>query len=191
MNLISLAVMRLYFNVLVIMKEVNIYIKESCDSKVTKSGYYIAIMTTTGGKRKLTNSFSDTTNYRMIIQGAIDAISMLNQPCIINLFTNTAFGMSKIRKSDGTWREFSQEGVNMDLLNKLKDLIITGGHEMYNFYEKNLLDEALVAYENDKSPNHIVLRLHEDVCDKLYDRCKQEKRSVSELIESLVARYLG
>ena len=39
------------------MKEVNIYIKESCDALDTKDGYYIAVMTTQGGKRKFSNYF--------------------------------------------------------------------------------------------------------------------------------------
>lgn len=170
------------------MKEVNIYIKESCDALDTKNGYYIAVMTTQGGRRKFSNSFKDTTNYRMIIQGAIDAISMLNQPCIINLFTNTTFGMSKIRKGDGSWKEFPKDSVNMDLLFELKKLILEGEHELYNFYDKNLVDEAVEACGN---PNHLVLKLNEDIYSRLNKKCKQEKRSANEIIESLLSYYLN
>lgn len=170
------------------MKEVNIYIKESCDTLDTKDGYYIAVMTTQGGKRKFSNSFKDTTNYRMIIQGAIDAISMLNQPCVINLFTNTTFGMSKIRKGDGSWKEFPKESINMDLLIKLKELIIKGKHELNNFYDKNLVDEAV---ETNGNPNHLVLKLSEDAYNKLNNKCKKEGRNINQIIESLINTYLN
>ena len=171
------------------MKEVNIYIKESCDSLNTKDGYYIAVMTTYGGKCKFSNSFSDTTNYRMIIQGAIDAIARLNQPCIINLFTNTTFGMSKIRKSDGTWRDYIKSSVNTELLNELKALILEGGHEVYNFYNKELVDEALEMYDSDDNCNHVVIKLNNDVYGKLLNKCKQAGMNIDEFIEQMISEY--
>lgn len=168
------------------MKEVNIYIKESCDSLDTKEGHYTAVMTTQGGKCKFSNSFPDTTNYRMIIQGAIDAISKLNQPCIVNLFTNTTFGMNKIMKSDGSWRDLPKNSVNIDLLKELKDIIIDGGHNIVNFYDKDLVDEAFESYENENTLTHLVIKLNQNIYNKLNSKCKQEGKTPQEFIESML-----
>ena len=172
------------------MKDVNIYIQESCDSIDSKNGSYIALMTTQGGKCRFSNSFSNTTNYRMTIQGAIDAISKLNQPCNINLFTTTTFGMSKIKKADGSWRDFPKSSINIDLLTELKAVILEGGHEIHNIYNKELVDEALEADGNDQPLNHVVLRLNDDIYNKLINKCKKEKRTVNEIVESLLSQYL-
>lgn len=172
------------------MKEVNIYIQESCDSMNTKNGQYTAIMTTQGKKVQISNTFTNTTNYRMIIQGAIDAISKLNQPCVVNLFTNTPFGMSKIRKSDGVWYDCPEESINSDLLNELKAVVVDGGHELNNFYNKDLVVEAFSAYKGESLNNHVILRLPDKLYNRLNDRCKQEGTNANDFIKSLLDSVL-
>ena len=96
--------------------------------------------------------------------------------------------VSKIRKGDGSWKEFPKESVNMDLLLELKELILKGGHELFNFYDKNLVDEAV---ETNGNPNHLVLKLNEATYNKLNNKCKQEGRNINQIIESLIYTYLN
>lgn len=96
--------------------------------------------------------------------------------------------MTKIRKGDGSWKEFPKESVNMDLLLELKELILKGGHELFNFYDKNLVDEAV---ETNGNPKHLVLKLNEATYNKLNNKCKQEGRNINQIIESLIYTYLN
>ncbi len=61
------------------MKEVNIYIKETYDSVITKDGHYDVLLTTQGKELRFKKSFLNTAHHKLILYGAIDAIKKLNQ----------------------------------------------------------------------------------------------------------------
>ena len=158
------------------MKEVNIYIKESCDA-FTTNGYYDALLTTHGKELRFSKSFSNTSHYRLIIQGAIDAIEKLNQSCIINLYTTAHFGMRRIRHSDGTWRTELGHSVNMDLLLELRDLIQNGGHKLNNIYDKELVNIKLGVENTQLSANGILTNFQQNVPQEIsyYNQSNHDK----------------
>lgn len=184
------------------MKEVNIYVKESWDGLHTKEGSYIVLLSAQGKKLIFSRSFCNTTNYRLIIQGSIDAIKKLNQPCVINLYTNTNFGMSKIRNSKGEWRKDTKGDINTDLLDELKNLLIEGGHEINNFYDKNIVAKEIIGkfkeddggeeqhLPSDEERKYVLINLSSHEYEKLLEKSMECGLSVKSLIKSILKGWI-
>lgn len=172
------------------MKEVNIYIKESCDSMSTKEGSYDVLLTTVGKESRFKNSYPDTTNYRMMIQGAIDAIMKLKQPCVVNLYTRSQFGMSSIRHSDGRWRMVTKNSVNADLLEQLRNLVLEQGHELNNYYDKATVDREFFERGDIQSPKrYIVANLPADVYNTLFKCSRKQGVTINELVKEILVSW--
>ena len=171
------------------MKEVNIYIKDSCDGLYSKEGNYDALLTTQGKELRFSKSFSNTTNYRMMIQGAIDAIKRLKQPCIVNLYTNTAFGMRSIRHKNGCWRTEVKQSVNIDLLLELKDLVEEHGHVLNNFYDKEIIDMMFSKEEMLHDKKSVAVNLPLGVYEKLDLLSQQQGTTINELIKEVLISW--
>lgn len=183
------------------MKEVNVYVKESWDGLHTQEGSYIVLLSTQGKELVFSRSFCNTTNYRLIIQGSIDAIKKLNQPCVINLYTNTNFGMSKIRNSKGEWRKNTKGGINTELLDELRNLLIEGRHEINNFYDKNIVAKEIIGkfkdddgeeqhLPNDEERKYMLINLSFREYEKLLEKSMEHGLSVKSLISSILKGWI-
>ena len=126
------------------MKDVDIYIKEKYDSD-TKAGYYDAMLISQGKELIFSNFFDNTSHYKLVLQGAIDAVNKLNQPCLITMYTKIPFGMLKIRDKDGQWRSELGKSVNIDLLLDFKKLLVSRGHLLKNVYDKDVVEAVLTS----------------------------------------------
>lgn len=132
------------------MKTVKVYIQEYCDSMSSKVGNYILVLE----KDKIINvisngSIENTTNYRMIISGVISAIKVNKETVKLDIYTTTAFGLSKIKNKKG---EFKKEDLgshvsNYDLLNELKYLLQETKHDI-NYYVDTKLVKSIVGKES-------------------------------------------
>lgn len=127
-------------------KEVNINVMGSCKVlESSKDGYYVAELEYKGKRKYLTGEDKNTTSNRMIIKAFIEAISLLKEPCIINLSVGCPIGMRYIRTKSGQYKEAKDKAVNKDLLDQLKDLLESGKHEVIeNITNENI--EKLKKY---------------------------------------------
>jgi hypothetical protein len=100
------------------MKSVVIYSIGSCDAS-TRIGSYDALLDFEGRTRRLHRELHDTTANRLIIQGLIDAVCALKEPCQLKLTTATAIGVSK---------SALKKGVNADAVHELLEALTKGRH---------------------------------------------------------------
>ena len=108
-------------------KEVKLYVEGHCNSmNEQKLGYYIMVLEYKSIRKKFRNDFDKTTANRMIIQGLIDGIKMLKEPCKIDAYMKTPIGLVKLKKYDDN----SPKARKRDLLHKLVDSIIQAGHQV-------------------------------------------------------------
>ena len=95
------------------MKKVIIYSTGSCDY-VSRKGSYAIRMVYKGKSKFFTGKLKDTTANRCIIQGCIEGIKNIREPCNIEFITATALGISRFKKN---------KGVNKLLLRELIELL--------------------------------------------------------------------
>lgn len=94
-------------------KKVTISSVGSCDT-TTRLGYYEVLMEYNGKFKYLKNDLSDTTVNRCIIQGFIDGVRSLREPCDVTLVAATSLGLSAFPKL---------KGPNVDILRVLASVI--------------------------------------------------------------------
>lgn len=87
-------------------KKVTISSVGSCDA-ATRLGYFEALMEYNGKRKYLRHDLADTTANRCIIQGLIEGVRNLREPCEVMLVTSTSLGLPKLK------------GANTDLLRLL------------------------------------------------------------------------
>lgn len=72
------------------MKDVTIYTDGACSGNPGPGGW--ACVLQYGGKQKeLAGAAADTTNQRMELQAALEALKALNQPCRVTLYSDSAY----------------------------------------------------------------------------------------------------
>ncbi len=174
------------------MRLINIYVKESCDALNSKKGSYTTLLSTLEKQMKITKEFENTTNYRMIIQGVIDSIKKLKEPCEINLYTNTTFGMSRIRNKNGEWKDqVSETKPNMDLLVELRDLIIKGEHKINNFYDKTTVDKKIIGNEVSENINKKVsTSISQEMYEELRQKCCKKNIRIEDALKYALTEWL-
>lgn len=101
------------------MKHLKIYSIGSCNPE-TKSGQYQCLLEYGHHKKYLTAKKEETTTNRCIIEGFIDAVRMLKEPCNIELVSTTSIGISGLKKNKGT---------NINLLKQLISRLSEDNHE--------------------------------------------------------------
>jgi ribonuclease HI len=101
------------------MKKVVIYSRGSCDHS-TREGVFAIQLEYMGRTKNFTGSVSDTTAHGCIIQGCIEGVKKLKEPCKVELITSTHMGISKYMKG---------KGVNKGLISELIDLLESNGSE--------------------------------------------------------------
>lgn len=108
-------------------KTINVFLAGGCDAIDTKEGYYIGIMQYKSVEKTLHRIIENTTANRVMLQGLIDMFSTLKEPCIIELYVGCPLGFRRMKTNAGEYKE-TIKGVNNDLLNILRDIIVTGNH---------------------------------------------------------------
>ena len=103
-------------------KKVIIYSRGSCNSE-TREGVFSIKLEYIGKSMGVTGKCSDTTANRCIIQGCIEGVKKLKEPCNVEFITCTKMGISKYTKG---------KGVNKDIIGELISLLESNLHE-YDF----------------------------------------------------------
>ena len=98
-----------------------------------------------------TINLEGTTDTRLRIQILIDIIQDLPEPTHIILYSAT-IGLQKIVDKQGQYKPCSPTKINADLLNKLQEVLIIGGHDIVetktNKYRQFLKREARAINNN-------------------------------------------
>ncbi len=72
------------------MKKVDIYTDGACSGNPGKGGW-AAVLFYEGKKMELSGAAPHTTNQRMELVAAIEALRALNQPCEVTLYSDSAY----------------------------------------------------------------------------------------------------
>ena len=112
------------------MKQVTIYTDGACSGNPGPGGWG-AILEYGGRRKELSGGEAETTNNRMELLAAIEALSSLREPCEVRLYTDSqyfsnAINLSWLRdwKKRG-WKRKDGELKNPDLWQKLDELLET------------------------------------------------------------------
>ncbi|MFA0690976.1 hypothetical protein [Vibrio splendidus] len=95
------------------MKKINIYSRGSCDT-ASRIGMYSSQLEYKNVLKNLSGGIHDTTTNRCVIQGCIEAVGIIKEPCDVEIFTSTKIGVEKFAKG---------KGVNKDLIAELISLL--------------------------------------------------------------------
>ncbi len=72
------------------MKKVEIYTDGACTGNPGKGGYG-AVLIYNGNEKRISKGFRKTTNNRMELMAAIDALSLLKEACIVDLYSDSKY----------------------------------------------------------------------------------------------------
>ena len=105
--------------------KVNIYTDGACSGNPGPGGWG-AILECGGVTKELSGGAAETTNNRMELTAAIEALSALKRPCQVTLTTDSQYlkngmdlGWAKKWKKNGWTRGKNQPALNPDLWDKL------------------------------------------------------------------------
>lgn len=111
------------------MKQVNIYTDGACSGNPGPGGYG-AILVYRDFERELSAGFEETTNNRMELLGAIEALSLLKEPCRVMLTSDSKYlvdginlGWAKKWKKNGWIKSDKKKALNTDLWEQLLTLL--------------------------------------------------------------------
>ena len=139
------------------MKQVTIYTDGACSGNPGPGGWG-AILMYGAHKRELSGGEADTTNNRMELTAVIRALSLLKEPCIVELWSDSKYvidglskGWAKGWKAKGWVKSDKKPALNVDLWEQLLPLIQT--HQVHYHWVKghasnpynNRCDELAVA----------------------------------------------
>ena len=112
------------------MKRVTTYTDGSCSQNPGPGGYG-AILMCDGVEKEISGGDSMTTNNRMELQGPIEALQLLKEPCEVDLYSDSAYVVNSFDKgwiyawAKNGWRKKDGELKNVDLLRELYALCRT------------------------------------------------------------------
>lgn len=128
------------------MKEVTIYTDGACSGNPGPGGWG-AILIYGGHKKEMSGSAENTTNNRMELQAAIEALRALKQPCKVKLYSDSAYlvncfqqGWHKSWIKNGWKNSKNQPVENQDLWKEL--LALTEVHQVEFVKVKGHADNA-------------------------------------------------
>lgn len=110
------------------MKEVTIYTDGSCRKNPGPGGWG-AVLTFNGREREISGGAADTTNNRMELTGAIEALAILKEPCRVTLVSDSKYLTDAINKGwlkswmAKGWKRSGEDIPNTDLWKKLVSLL--------------------------------------------------------------------
>jgi len=93
------------------MKKVTIYTDGACSGNPGPGGYGAVLMydAPTGDTivKEISGGFASTTNNRMEITAVIEALKLLNQPCLVDLYSDSQYVINSIEKGwMAKWKSF-------------------------------------------------------------------------------------
>ena len=122
------------------MKQVTIYTDGACSGNPGPGGWG-AILMYGAHKRELSGGEADTTNNRMELTAVIRALSLLKEPCIVELWSDSKYvidglskGWAKGWKAKGWVKSDKKPALNPDLWEMLLGLV--SQHEMHYHWVK-------------------------------------------------------
>ena len=107
------------------MKKVDIYTDGACSGNPGPGGWG-AVLSCGGTSKEIYGCEKDTTNNRMEIMAAIQALQLLKEPCLVNLHTDSTYLRDGITKwihnwKKNNWRTADKKPVkNIDLWQALE-----------------------------------------------------------------------
>jgi len=110
-----------------IMKKVLIYTDGACSGNPGPGGYG-AILIYNGVEKQISGFEPETTNNRMELLSAINALSLLKEPCIVDLYSDSAYLVNAFNLGwipnwiRNGWKIKSKEVKNQDLWLRLVEL---------------------------------------------------------------------
>lgn len=114
------------------MKEVEIYTDGACSGNPGPGGW-AAVLIYGDKKREISGGERQTTNQRMEMKAAVEALKALKYPCRVNLYSDSAYLVNAFNKGwlekwkGNNWKTVQKTPVeNKDLWEKL--LALTGKH---------------------------------------------------------------
>lgn len=143
------------------MKNVEIYTDGACTGNPGKGGYG-AVLIYNGIEKQISRGFIKTTNNRMELMAAIDALEMLKEPCHVDLYSDSKYLTDAVNKHwleawiNNGWKKADKKRVlNVDLWQRLLaqtekhsvDFIWVKGHAG-NKYNEICDTLAVEAYTN-------------------------------------------
>ena len=143
------------------MKQVTIYTDGACSGNPGPGGWG-AILIYGAHKRELSGGEADTTNNRMELTAVIRALSLLKEPCIVELWSDSKYvidglskGWAKGWKAKGWVKSDKKPALNVDLWQELLPLVAR--HEVHYHWvkghasnEKNNRCDQLAVAESKK-----------------------------------------
>ena len=139
------------------MKTVTIYTDGACSGNPGPGGWG-AILEWNGIEKEISGGASDTTNNRMELTGVIEALSLLKEPCVVELYSDSKYVIDALSKGcvygwqkKGWVKSYKKPAQNLDLWERLLPLIAR--HEVRYHWVKghasnaknNRCDELAVA----------------------------------------------
>ncbi len=110
------------------MKQIEIYTDGACSGNPGPGGWG-AILSYNGHARELSGYEANTTNNRMELTGPIKALEALNQPCEVNIYTDSAYVYNAFKQNwiqnwlNNGWKTSKKQPVeNQDLWQQLISL---------------------------------------------------------------------
>lgn len=107
------------------LKEVTIYTDGACRGNPGPGGW-AAILLYGGHRKELSGAVTDTTNQRMELTAALEALKALKEPCRVKLYSDSAYLVNAFREGwierwqENGWRTAKKEPVeNQDLWQEL------------------------------------------------------------------------
>ncbi len=111
------------------MKNVTIYTDGACTGNPGPGGYGV-VMLYEGHRKELSGGFLHTTNNRMEIFAVIRGLELLNQPCKVNLYSDSRYVVDAIEKHwldnwiKKNWvRKERKPVLNVDLWKRVSQLL--------------------------------------------------------------------
>ena len=112
-----------------LMKKVQIYTDGACTGNPGKGGFG-AVLIYNGVQKEISCGFRKTTNNRMELMAAIEALNLLKEPCEVELYSDSKYLTDAINKGwltswvKNNWKKADKKSVlNIDLWKKIVELI--------------------------------------------------------------------
>ena len=102
------------------MKTVTIYTDGACSGNPGPGGWG-AILEWNGVEKEISGGAADTTNNRMELIGVIEALSLLKEPCVVELYSDSKYVIDALQK--GWSKSDKKPAQNVDLWERLLPLV--------------------------------------------------------------------
>ncbi|MDD4851530.1 MAG: ribonuclease HI [Gemmiger sp.] len=122
------------------MKQIEIFTDGACSGNPGPGGWG-AVLRYKGHEKELSGGEDETTNNRMELTGLIEALALLKEPCVIELYSDSQYvinglekGWAKGWRARGWKKSDKSPALNADLWARLLDL--TEGHTLHYHWLK-------------------------------------------------------